>query len=353
MQQDKVGLPPGSLVFIGEKRTDPVHFSLLDYQHDSFFEKELDGIDECKQHVDNTSVSWFNFDGIHDAAILSQLGESFGLHHLVLEDVMNSVHRPKLEEYDKYLFLTLKMLSLSEKKNVQSEQVSLILGKDWLLSFQEQAGDVFEPIRNRIRTGKGQVRSRRTDYLLYLLVDIVVDNYYLVTRHLYDQAEELESRSYEESGSELTREIQDLKKAVLEVKRAIFPLKEGVNVLRNTDAELIESKNVRYFSDVHDHIVMVLDELDQTREVLSNAFDVYSISAGNRMNQIMKVLTIVSSIFIPLTFVAGIYGMNFNPEAGSTNMPELNWEYGYLFVWGLMVVLLIGMFLFFKRKKWF
>lgn len=264
---------------------------------------------------------------------------------------MNTTLRPKYEEFEDYVFFSLKMLSLTDSNRIRTEQVSIVLGQKWVISFQETPGDIFDPIRERIRQGKGKVRGRLSDYLVYLLLDVVVDNYYVITESIDARVEKLEDEVMNHPSKHTITKIQNLKKELIFLRKEILPLKEEIGSLSQDD-ELVEERNLKYFRDVRDHLNQVVDSLDSSREVLNSLVDLYHSTLSTQMNQVMKVLTIVATIFIPLTFVAGIYGMNFNPEAGSTNMPEIRWEYGYLYFWGLILVILVGMIFYFRSKKW-
>lgn len=342
----KAGLPPGALVHIGKRKAEKVRISILKYSTDNFLEKECEKIDECITIKDEEKVSWINIDGLHNTEIIADIGKKFDLHPLLLEDVLNTRHRPKVEEFDNYLFLSLKMIGINSKNdNIEFEQVSLVLGKKWLISFQEQEGDIFDSLRHRIRESKGNIRHKETDYLLYRLIDTVVDNYFYVIEFINEATDKLEERILNNPDKEVLHEIQHLKKQVINFRKAVYPLRETISTIQKDNA-FINENTMRYLRDVYEHIIQLIESIDTERDTLANLTDLYHTGISNRMNQVMQVLTIIATIFIPLTFIAGIYGMNFD------NMPELHWKYGYFAVWGIMLILFMVMILFFKRKKW-
>lgn len=343
----KSGLPPGALVHVGKKKSDHVRISLMDYTPDDFKELACDKLSECTPFITSPSVTWINIDGLHDTPLIASVGELFGLHHLLLEDVLNTNHRPKTEEFTNCHFITLKMLGIDKNgRSIIHEQVSLVLGKGWVISFQEQQGDIFDSLRDRIREAKGNIRELGADYLLYRLIDTIVDNYFLVTEHLSDAITRLEEQVIASSDRLQLIEIQHLRKQLIQLRKNVTPLREAVLALQKDSTPLIQQKTIKYLHDVYEHIIQVNDSFDSHRDTLSALMDLYHTSVSNRMNQVMQVLTIISTIFIPLTFIAGIYGMNFN------NMPELQTQNGYYVTLAVMAVIVITMLIFFKRKKW-
>lgn len=342
----KIGMPPGTLVHVGSKKTEKTRITTIDFTEDEFSENEIENVTECFKLRDTKSISWINIDGLHDIKLIEQIGKHFDLHPLLLEDVLNTKHRPKVEEFDDYIFLTLKMLGVSkDRKSVINEQVSFVLGKNWVISFQEQQGDIFDVIRERIRSSMGNIRKSGADYLLYRLVDTVVDNYFFVTEHFSDVTEKLEDQVLKDPKADTLHRIQKLKKELISIRKAVNPLREAVSWLEK-DNKIFKQGTKRYLRDVYEHIIQVNDTIDSLRDSLSNIMDLYHTGVSNKMNEVMKVLTIISTIFIPLTFIAGIYGMNFEI------IPELKWKYGYAGVWVLMILIFIGMVIYFKRKKW-
>lgn len=346
-RKKKAGMPPGTLVHVGKRKAEKIKITVLDYTTEIFDEKELSSVDDCGAYKHQKTASWINIDGLHDTDAIAAIGQKFELHPLLLEDVLNTNHRPKVDEFDHCIFITLKMLGISkDRKSIVSEQVSFVLGEGWVISFQEQQGDIFDALRERIREGKGLVRERSADYLLYRLIDIIVDNYFYITDYLDELIEKLEAKVLIDQSNDNIIEIQQLKKEVTGFRKAVFPLREVISFLLKGDNTLIEKNTIRYFQDVYEHIIQVSDVIETNREMLSSIRDLHMSGVSNRMNQIMQVLTIMSSIFIPLTFIAGIYGMNFE------FMPELKWKYGYFATWGAMFALTTAMMIFFRRKKW-
>jgi len=341
------GLPPGSLVHIGDKKTDKTKISIIDYSIGKFDEKEIKNIEECINLKRRPSTTWINIDGLHQVDIIEKIGKCFEIHPLVLEDILNTEQRPKMEDYDKYIFFILKMLYIDDKTNeIQSEQVSIILGQNYVISFQEKIGDVFDPIRERIRKGKGRIRKMGPDYLAYSLIDAIVDNYFSLLENIGDRVEEIESRLISNPIPETLQKIYNLKREMIYLRKSVWPLRELINNLLREESKLIKKNTHVYLRDLYDQTIQVIDTIETFRDMISGMLDIYMSSVSNKMNETMKVLTIFAAIFIPLTFIAGVYGMNF------THMPELNWEYGYVFSLFIMASLVVTMLIFFKRRKW-
>jgi magnesium transporter len=347
-RSSKAGLPPGTLIHIGQKKASAQKITVMDYDEKTFQEREVRDIKECIVLKDKPSVTWINVDGLVDIGMLQSLGDCFGLHPLVMEDILNTDQRPKLEEYGEYVYLVLKMLYYEkESQTVLQEQISLILGGAFVISFQEREGDVFEPIRERIRSGKGFLRAMGPDYLVYALLDIVVDNYFSVLERLGENIEVLADRVLKAPEPKTLSEIQISKREMLFLHRWIWPLREAVNTLGRRDSKLVKETTAVYLRDVHDHTLQIIDAVELYREMLSETLDLYLSSVSNKLNQVMKVLTIIATIFIPLTFIAGVYGMNFK------YMPELEWRWGYPLIWAIMAGIGAYMLVVFKRRKWF
>jgi magnesium transporter len=343
----KVGLPPGTPVHLGDKRTDKVKITVIDYDEAEFQEKEVESVEECFAFGDKPSVTWINVDGLHDIALIERLGQHFGLHPLVIEDIASTGQRPKTEEHDTFVYIVLGMLTFSEnKRQVDAEQVSLILGRNVVISFQEEPGDVFDPVRERIRTGKGRVRKMGADYLVYSLMDAVVDNYFGVCEKLGEMIEPLQEDLIENPAPVTLQRVHRLKSEVLYVRKAVWPLREVIGSLERTESRLFTQPVRVYLRDIYDHTIQVIDTIETYRDVIGGVVDLYLSSVSNRMNEIMKVLTVIATIFIPLTFVAGVYGMNFQ------FMPELHWRMGYPVVLGVMLLIAGGMLLYFRRRRW-
>lgn len=345
--QNKAGLPPGSLIHVGKRKADNVRISIIEYNKESYTEKEYNNIDDALKHDQTNSVFWLNIDGLHDTELIQKIGNHFNLHPLLLEDILNTNHRPKTESFTDHLFLTLKMLGIGKKSSsIVYEQVSFVMGQNWIISFQEKQGDIFNPIRERIRENLSNIRKNGVDYLLYRLADTVVDNYFFVTDYYDDKIESLDERVLTDSNDELLKEIQQVKKQLIYLRKSTSPLREVVSALEKESSNLIKKTTTQYLRDVYEHIIQINDMIDSQRDLLSGIMDLHMSGVSNRMNEVMKVLTIIATIFIPLTFIAGIYGMNFD------NMPELHMKHGYLGVWILMAIIFIAMIIYFKRKKW-
>lgn len=343
----KAGLSPGSLVHIGERKIDAVRFSLMNYDAEHLEEKQLPAIEASFPYRDTPPVTWINVDGLHDLNVVEKMGAHFDIHPLVLEDIVNTGQRTKVEEFDNYIYIVLKMLVLDEKVNhITAEQVSLILGPHFLLSFQEKEGDVFDFVRERIRRARGRIRKSGCDYLAYALMDAIVDHYFVVLEKLGEKIESLEEHLLENPTPALLEDIHHLKREMIFFRKQVWPLREVVNSLIKESSELIREAVHVYLRDVYDHTVQVIDTIESFRDVLSGLSDLYLSTVSNRMNEVMKVLTIIATIFIPLTFIAGIYGMNFE------FMPELKWHWSYPALWVLLVGIFISMLIWFKRKKW-
>jgi magnesium transporter len=343
----KAGLPPGSLIHVGEIKAERTKITVIDYDEKEFREKETETAEECFAFRDTATVTWINVDGVHDGEVIGKIGSCFGVHPLILEDIMSTGQRPKMEDMGGYIYIVVRMLSFQpRKREVQSEQVSLILGPNFVISFQESIGDVFDSVRERIRTGKGRVRKMGPDYLAYALIDAVVDNYFLVLEKLGEKVEEIEEELINDPNRKTLQQIHVLKREMIYLRKSVWPLREVISGLTRTESKLVSESTGIFLRDVYDHTVQVIDTVETYRDMLSGMLDIYLSSISNRMNEVMKVLTIIATIFIPLTFVAGIYGMNFK------FMPELEWHWGYFIILGVMAVVAIWMVIFFKRKKW-
>jgi magnesium transporter len=299
-------------------------------------------IDELKPD----RVNWINVDCLLDQTLLEKLQAHFNLHSLLVDDILND-QRPKAEEYDDYLFFTLKMLYRIEGQSIDYEQCSFVLGSNYLISFQEKEGDMFDPFRERIRLDQGKARKKKADYLLYRLIDIIVDNYYTVLDNIGEKIEDIEDEIQRTPSNKTFQKIQAIKKELIYLRKAVYPLRDAISRVIKNEFGFIEEENIRFFSDIYDHVVHLIDSLETYKDLTSSLMDIHMNTMNTRMNEVMKVLTVISTIFIPLTFIVGVYGMNFD------YMPELRWHWGYFEVWGLMLTIVIGMILYFKYKKWF
>ncbi len=343
----KPGLSPGTLVYVGEHKDEKVEISIIDYTPDQLDEKEVETLGECMPYLKKESVTWINISGIHNLSIIEQLGDHFNIHPLVLEDLVNTDHRPKMDDYEDYLFLLLKMLhSPDEDLSVEVEQVSLILTPKAVISLQEYEGDVFDPVRERIRKSKGRIRRKGTDYLTYALIDTIVDHYFKIFEPIGERLEQLHETILEDPKPESLQEIHSLKREMIFIRRSLWPLREIVNSLVRGESKLISDDVVIFLRDVYDHTIQVIDTVETSRDMLTGMQDIYLSSVSNKMNEVMKVLTIIATIFIPMTFLAGLYGMNFK------HMPELEWPWSYPVFWVVLIVVFGSMVTYFRRKKW-
>ena len=344
----KAGLPPGSLVFVGERRVETTSIQVMTYSEDLFSEFTASTPQEAARGISEASVTWINIIGLHDTGIIQQAGDEFAVHPLVLEDIVNTGQRPKFEDQGNLLFMVLRMLYRQPPVTgaIISEQVSLLIGRNVLVTFQEMEADVFDTIRNRIRAGGGRIRQMGADYLAYALLDAIVDNYFSVLEDLDEKIESAQQSALEAPVPATLHHIHNLKRELVSVRRHLWPLREAVSAFHKSDSTLLTRDLTPYLHDVHEHTFQVLDTLESMREMISSALETYMSSVSNRMNEIMKVLTIISTIFIPLTFIAGIYGMNFE------YMPELSWPLGYAATLGFMGITAAAMVMFFKRRHW-
>lgn len=348
-RRSPVGAPPGTL--ISHPDATPPVLRVIGYGADMFEETEVASPAELSALRARWPTLWIDATGVGDADAVAEIGEIFGLHRLALEDVVNVHQRPKVEEYPDTLFAVARMVSLTER--VDTEQVSLFLGPDWVLTFQEREGDVWEPVRDRLRAGRGRIRAAGADYLLYALLDAVVDGYYPVLEEFGSRLEFLEEEVIEDPREDLVGIIHAARRDVLALRQSVWPMREAVGQLYRDEFRLISDESRIYLRDAYDHTVQVIELLESYREMASALLEVYLSSVSHRMNEVMKVLTIIATIFIPLTFIAGIYGMNFDPASSPWNMPELGWYWGYPAALGLMAVIAVGLVWFFWRKGWF
>ncbi len=343
-----MGLPAGTLVHIGDKPDQEALITVFDYDESSCTELHPESADECLRFKATPTVTWINIDGVHDVELIAQLGKLFGIHPLSLEDSVNTGQRPKFEEFETYLCVVLKMLYYDpDSENVCSEQLGFMVGDTFVLSFQERKGDVFDSVRERIRSDRGRIRKMGADYLLYVLIDAIVDNYFIILERFGDRLEELEEVLLADPNPATLREIHGLKRELLFMRRAVWPLREVIGGLQRLESSLIRDTTLMFLRDVYDHTIQVIDTVETFRDMVSGMLDIYLSSVSNRMNEVMKVLTIIATIFIPITFIAGIYGMNFK------YMPELEWPFGYALVWGVILAVTATMVVFFKKKDWF
>jgi magnesium transporter len=346
-QLSKAGASPGTLIHIGEQKVDETRITLIDYDEAHLQERVLDTIEEAFPLKDLPTVTWINIDGLHQLDIIEKVGQNFNIHPLVLEDIVNTGQRPKTEEFDDLIFVVLKMLHYSESsEKITSEQFSLVLGPNFLISFQEIQGDVFKTVRERIRKPKTRIRKAGCDYLAYALIDAIVDHYFLILEKLGENIEALEEDLLENPSPETLQTLHEMKREMIYLRKQIWPIRELINSLVKGESSLINESTSLFFRDIYDHTIQIIDTIESYRDILSGMLDIYLSTLSNKMNEVMKVLTIIATIFIPITFVAGIYGMNFK------FMPELEWRWGYVMVWVIIVVVAGIMISYFKKKQW-
>lgn len=345
--KSKTGLPPGTLLFTGEQKMEKVEYSVIQYKEDFFQEEFPNSLDEIIHLIDTSeNVLWINVDGIHNEEVIEKICSKLQVHKLSMEDILSVGQRPKLDEHPEYLHAVIKMFMIDEDNSIIDEQISFILHKNILISFQEKKGDVFNGVRKRIQEGKGYIRNRNSDYLLYALFDSVVDHYFVILENLGEQIELIEIELLENPTKQTLNKLHRVRRETLELRRSVYPMREVISRLEKIDESIINPEVRLFIRDLYDHTIQVIDTIEVMRESALAMMDLYMNSVSNKLNEIMKVLTIMASIFIPLTFVAGVYGMNF------VNMPELEWQNGYYLILGFMLMMVIVMLGYFKSKKW-
>lgn len=338
---------PGTVEYHGERKVEQVGLELITYGAEHYEESADPDRGRLDARPDGCSVAWLNVNGLHDTDLLREVGARFGLHNLVLEDVVNTHHRPKLEDFEDYIYLVARMLVFDrEKLRIDSEQISIVVGPDYVLTFQERPGDVLEPVRERLRRMSGRIRTFGAGYLGYALLDAVVDHYFHVLEGVGDTIEELEEELLGDPGRATLQRIHHLKRETILLRRAVWPLREVVSSLDREELPLIGDHVAPFLRDLYDHVIQVADTVDSFRDILSGLQDLYMSNVSNRMNDVMKVLTIFTTLFVPLTFVAGVYGMNFE------HMPELAWRWSYSVFWLVIVIMGGAMLTLFRRRKW-
>ena len=349
IKNSTIGTSPGTLTYVGEEVKFGTTIYWSEYNYENYKTHTFPKLLDFQLKLDSEKTYWLNVDGIHEPKVIETVGKIFELHPLVMEDILNSLQKPKFEYYnDSQLFITFKMIEYNPyTREIEVEHLSFILGKNYLISFQEERSrDIFEAISVRLKTSAGKTRKNGADYLLYALMDLVVDNYFVVLEQISENIERLEDEIIKTTKQKSMTEIYGIKRELMLMRKVIFPLREMLSNLIREEAPLITPNTSLYLRDVHDHVSQVIETVDSYRELVASLMDLYLSQAGNRMNNVMKVLTVISVIFMPLTFIAGIYGMNFD------NIPELHWQNGYYYVWGFMITLVVGMLIYFKRKDW-
>lgn len=342
------GLPPGTAVYTGDNtQKDKVVINLLDYNGNLVNEREITDPNECRTYVNNDTISWIDVEGIHDVAMVQKISESVNLHPLVIEDILNVDQRAKMEEFDGYIYLVLKMFHLKQNDEIVPEQVSIILSKNYVVTFQEGIeGDTFQEIRTRIRSNKGIINKMTSDYLVYSIIDSIIDSYFTILEVFGDRIEKLEEELVNNPEKRTLTDIYRIKREMLYIRKSVWPLREAISRLERGESELVTRNTHLYLRDVYDHTINVLDTIETYRDMLSGMIDIYLSSISNRLNETMKYLALISTIFIPMTFIASIYGMNFD------FMPELKWIGGYPFALGVMGLVGLSFLIYFKLKKW-
>ena len=345
---NKVGLPPGTLVYTGENKTEPILINQIDYNETQCQESKIEKYAEC-QSIDNPdTITWIHIQGIHDAESVREIGAHFSIHTLVLEDIMNPTQLPKIEEFDEYTFCIIRTLNYDiDTNSISDDPINLVVGHNYVISLQESGEKIFQPIHNRIVSNQGRIRKMHAEYLAYTLIDLVVDNYFLVVEQVSETIEFLEEEAITNPTPDILKKINHIRRQMLHLRKQIVPLRDVVSEILSGELKILKEDTHPYFRDLYDHILQLIHTLETLRMSASTLFDTYSTALNHKMNEVMKVLTLVATFFIPLTFIAGIYGMNFQ------NMPELRMPWGYPIVLLVMLGISVTMFIYFKKKKWF
>lgn len=344
----KAGLAPGSLVHIGEEKKEKPKIELIYYDEEFCIKKEIFSTEESSEYLSRKGVTWINIDGLSDISLIESFGSFFKINELVLEDILNTEQRPQIKDFGNFIFTALKMANFdSETDELITEQVSLIISKNFVISFQEGiAGDVFGPLRERILKGKDKIRTQGTDFLAHALIDATVDSFFVVLEKIGYKLEDIEEETLTNPSAKTIEKIHKLKRNLIFLRKAVWPIREVASFLERSESPLLQKITLAYFRDIYDHTLQLIDLIETFRDIGGGILDIYLSNLSNRLNEVMKVLTIISTIFIPLTFIAGVYGMNFH------YMPELEWKYGYYLVLLIMIIVALFMTFFFKRKKW-
>ncbi|NVO65892.1 magnesium/cobalt transporter CorA [Methanofollis tationis] len=345
-RSQKAGLPPGSLVYVGDEAAARTTIDVIDYTQEQIDEISVLNAGDLAAYRDRDTVTWINVTGLHEVGVIEKTGEIFGLHPLILEDILNTEQRPKMEEYDETIYVVMKMIGYLEDGKVVDEQISLVLGDRYVISFQERPGDVFDPVCERIRSPKWRARQRGADYLAYALIDTIVDEYFHVIERFGERIEAVDDLIIADPDPKTIRSIRELRRELIFLRKSVWPMREVISGLERSDSTLITHQTRLYLRDVYDHTIQVIDTLETYRDMAAGMLDIYLSSASNRMNEVMKVLTIIATIFIPLSFIAGVFGMNFQ------HMPELEWGYGYPASLALMAGVALVLLIYFRRKRW-
>lgn len=342
----KAGLPPGTLVHIGEKHSEKPHIRQISYDESDFLIQEIETPEKYCPTRAAAGVTWINVDGISQTELFQQIGDCFGLHPLVQEDIMNTDQRPKMEDFGDYVYIVLKILSFDNRREIIAEQLSLILGQNFLLSFRERESDIFNPIVERIRNAKGAIRKGGADYLAYALLDAVVDHYFVALEKVEEEIDLLEEEVSADATPKTLQKIHKLRRELIFLRKSVLPFRSVISSLERGESPFFKQASRVYLRDIYDHTIHIIDSLETFRDLASGLLDIYLSSISNRMNSVMRVLTVITTIFMPLTFLAGLYGMNFK------YMPELEWRWGYPAVLLLMAAVGVSMQIYFRKKKW-
>ena len=341
----EIGSAPGTLTHIGEKKLEDIIIEIHDYSNTHLDITKIDSIEQCKPYVNTANPTWIQVKGLHDIEFLKQLWDEFDFHPLIQEDILNTTQRPKIEDYGEQIFMVLKMLYI-EDNVLQQEQVSIVFTEKFIFSFQESERKIFLPIKERLAIENTRMRKGGPDYMSYALMDNIIDYYFAVLEDLNEEIENIEEDLWSGEDSNALSSIHRIRRQLLQFRKSIWPLRDSINSLIRDESPLVKDETKLFLRDVSDHTIQIADSLDNNREMVSSLHDMHQTNISNKMNEVMKVLTIIATIFIPLTFIAGIYGMNFE------HMPELSWQYSYPIAWFVMILVTIGMVTYFKKKNW-
>jgi magnesium transporter len=342
----KAGLPPGSLVTLGNGKEAKETVSLIDFTETQVTEKHNISPAECKDHIAASTITWIQVTGVSDPKIIETLGSEFKLHPLILEDIISCGQRSKIDSYKEHLFIVMQLLSYGESNKLQEVQVSIVLAKNLVISFAEKQDDIFHAIKERIHKSNSRIRKMGADYLVYAILDVIVDNYFVILEKIDDQLEQLEEELIREPGPQALLKIQQAKRNITLLRKSVWPTREVINQFQHIESPLVTQSIRIYLKDVYDHAIQAIDTIEGFRDIASGMLEIYISHINLRMNEVMKMLTVVATLFVPLTFIASIYGMNFD------YMPELHHEWGYPIVLCVMLVIALFMLLHFRRKKW-
>ena len=345
---EKVGLSPGTPIHIGQQKMETMKITIIDYDEATYYEElETTDMAQLAAAKESEPITWINVAGLHQIETIQAIGQIFDIHPLLLEDILNTEQRPKIDQVDNCLYIILKLIHWHENSNeISTEQISIVMGGRFVITFQEQEEDIFDPLRQRLRLGKGRIRQCGSDYLAYTLLDMVVDHYFLILENMGEQIEQVEDELLRDPTTKTLQKIHALKREMISLRRSVWPLREVIGGLQRSESALFQESTLIYLRDVYEHTVQVIDTIETFRDVVSSLLDVYLSSVSNKMNEVMKVLTVIATIFIPLTFITSLYGMNFR------YMPELEFRWAYPFLWLILVTISLAMLVYFRKKEW-